>query len=168
MKIYVKHLSVGQHVIDASGQPEEYGLDDTPNFTDTVFVSLLLDRRPDALYVMHQIKAHGHFACDRCLEKFEKMIEADYRVIYTSDQSLLEYDDELRYLAPDQQEIDIGDDVRDSILLAVPIKLLCSETCEGLCPHCGRNRNIEMCSCTATTIDPRWEKLKNLVDSNKN
>ena len=38
-------------------------------------------------------------------------------------------------------EIDVGDEVRDEILLALPINPLCKESCRGLCPVCGGNRN---------------------------
>jgi uncharacterized protein len=46
-------------------------------------------------------------------------------------------------------EIDISDEVRDEISLAAPINPLCAETCRGLCPVCGGNRNQVACTCEA-------------------
>jgi uncharacterized protein len=62
--------------------------------------------------------------------------------------------------------LDLTEDVRQTILLSVPLKLLCSETCAGLCPRCGANLNTEVCTCSETLIDPRWEKLRSLQDNN--
>ena len=35
------------------------------------------------------------------------------------------------------------------IVLAMPLKLLCKETCAGLCPKCGANLNETRCGCAA-------------------
>ena len=42
---------------------------------------------------------------------------------------------------------------QDDILLELPIRMLCSEDCKGLCPMCGCNLNKETCSCQ----EPVWE-----------
>ncbi|MDH7600923.1 MAG: DUF177 domain-containing protein [Armatimonadota bacterium] len=42
---------------------------------------------------------------------------------------------------------DLTELIRQSILLALPIKPLCSEECRGLCPHCGANLNDGPCGC---------------------
>jgi len=42
------------------------------------------------------------------------------------------------------------------------VKLLCRSDCKGLCPHCGRNLNVESCDCAASVTDPRWSALGDL------
>jgi len=37
--------------------------------------------------------------------------------------------------------------LRDEILLAIPVQVLCSESCRGLCAVCGGNRNAIPCTC---------------------
>ncbi|HHV61905.1 MAG TPA: DUF177 domain-containing protein [Firmicutes bacterium] len=37
--------------------------------------------------------------------------------------------------------------VEESISLTMPIKVLCSEDCRGLCPKCGHNLNLGPCRC---------------------
>jgi len=49
----------------------------------------------------------------------------------------------------DGDTIDIGPEVRDQILLAMPVSSLCSESCLGLCPVCGGNRNQSPCDCAS-------------------
>jgi uncharacterized protein len=45
-------------------------------------------------------------------------------------------------------ELDISGELREDILIALPSKYLCSETCAGLCTHCGANLNTDKCSCS--------------------
>ena len=39
------------------------------------------------------------------------------------------------------------DAVSDALLLELPYRFLCSENCQGICPVCGKNRNIAPCTC---------------------
>ena len=49
----------------------------------------------------------------------------------------------------DGDEVDLTSEVRDEILLALPVSPLCAEDCLGLCPVCGNNRNQSPCDCEA-------------------
>ena len=44
-------------------------------------------------------------------------------------------------------EIDLGGFVREILTLAVPVQPLCKESCLGLCPRCGADRNAGPCGC---------------------
>jgi uncharacterized protein len=52
--------------------------------------------------------------------------------------------------------------VKEQVLLALPISVLCSENCKGLCAACGCNYNITQCNCEQKLVDPRLAKLKEL------
>jgi uncharacterized protein len=43
--------------------------------------------------------------------------------------------------------IDVGPEIRDELLLALPMGPLCREDCAGICPTCGANRNLTPCDC---------------------
>lgn len=66
-------------------------------------------------------------------------------------------------------EIELDEIITNSFLMNVSGKYLCSDDCKGLCPHCGINLNEASCSCQDDIIDPRWEKLaeimKNMSDT---
>ena len=51
------------------------------------------------------------------------------------------------YLATDVAELDITEDVRNEMLIELPINLLCRDDCRGLCPKCGVNLNEVACGC---------------------
>jgi uncharacterized protein len=55
--------------------------------------------------------------------------------------------------------LELNDVLREVVLLAVPMQLVCEETCKGICPDCGQNRNQIACDCHAKAVDDRWSKL---------
>ena len=44
-------------------------------------------------------------------------------------------------------EVDLTDDVREELLLAIPSCFYCSPDCKGICPMCGTNLNHASCAC---------------------
>jgi len=54
--------------------------------------------------------------------------------------------------------------VRESLILAVPMKPLCEDDCQGLCQRCGTNLNRASCECPTEPVDPRWNDLKILSE----
>ena len=71
--------------------------------------------------------------CGRCLEAVECEVVND---------------DVCLFLTPgDAAELDITEDVRNEMLIELPINLLCRDDCRGLCPKCGVNLNEVACGC---------------------
>lgn len=58
--------------------------------------------------------------------------------------------------------IDLTSVVGRSILVNLPMKVVCDEDCKGLCPICGKDLNEGDCECDTTYIDPRFESLRSL------
>jgi uncharacterized protein len=86
--------------------------------------------------------------CARCLEAAKVGLNVPLAVTFVSSEANKTGDDEdpdvIAFLG---NEIDVGDEIRDEILLAIPINPLCQEACLGLCLVCGSNRNLVACSC---------------------
>lgn len=65
--------------------------------------------------------------------------------------------------------VELMEAVVNGFLLNVSGKFLCDEDCRGLCPHCGADLNVTDCDCDKDIIDPRLEKLaeimKNMSDT---
>jgi len=72
--------------------------------------------------------------CGRCLEETEHKISTGKLDLF------FEIDE-------GAEECDITEDIREEMLLALPMNLVCDENCQGLCHQCGANRNREECSC---------------------
>ena len=64
-------------------------------------------------------------------------------------------------------EVDLTDNVREELLLAVPSCFYCSPDCKGICPMCGANLNHASCSCDTQMAEPEpdesapspWDQL---------
>jgi uncharacterized protein len=59
--------------------------------------------------------------------------------------------------------LDLGEMLREQFYLALPMRPLCRPDCQGLCPQCGADRNVEACQCQTEWVDPRLSVLKALV-----
>lgn len=63
----------------------------------------------------------------------------------------------------DGKTIDLDPIVREQVLLALPVTVLCREDCKGLCPSCGQDLNEKDCGHSAKKeIDVRLAKLKDI------
>ena len=64
-------------------------------------------------------------------------------------------------------EVDLTDDVREELLLAIPSCFYCSPDCKGVCPSCGVNLNHGSCACASRPAEPEpdsaapspWDQL---------
>ena len=59
--------------------------------------------------------------------------------------------------------LDLAEMLREQFYLALPMQPLCRPDCQGLCPSCGIDRNVETCQCKTEWVDPRLSVLKTLV-----
>lgn len=129
----------------------------------------------DRLLVRATLSGEAQLPCSRCLTTFSLPLETSFEEEFIEGQPGKddeadedESDRTVTYYTGD--EIDLSEPIRDHILLELPMKALCREDCEGLCPTCGTNLNEGSCSCVETTsVDPRLAALEKLLrkpDSN--
>jgi DUF177 domain-containing protein len=62
----------------------------------------------------------------------------------------------------DGRTIDLDPILKEQVLLALPMNVLCREDCKGLCPTCGKDLNEAQCACEPRPKDPRLAALKNI------
>jgi uncharacterized protein len=107
-------------------------------------------------------------ACARCLEPVVEQVERSFDLLYRplgvdagqKELSVTTTEAEVSYYQG--EGLLLEDAVREQVLLALPLKVICREDCRGLCPHCGKNLNTERCSCAEPVEDPRWSALKEI------
>ncbi len=107
--------------------------------------------------------------CSRCLTIFNFPIKVEFEIEYRKgvekfsgkERSLKDEDFRVSYF--EGETIDIEDDVKQFIILSIPMKPLCRDDCKGLCPICGKNLNEGKCNCSQDLYDPRWNALKELM-----
>jgi len=103
------------------------------------------------------VRLHG--PCYRCLG--DAVLEEDL--------SLREYhatspdgSDELTTPYVKEGRLDLSSWARDSLVLALPDKILCRPDCAGLCPVCGADLNANPHDHREEEPDPRWAALAEL------
>lgn len=124
--------------------------------------------------VVEDIRLVGKFAtqvevrCARCLEPVGESVAEEFDLLYrplgvdaTSDEAAISRaDTEIGYYQGDGLLLE--DVLKEQILLALPVKQVCSVECRGFCPQCGANLNMESCDCVQTVSDPRWAALEDI------
>ncbi|KAA3660522.1 MAG: DUF177 domain-containing protein [Calditrichaeota bacterium] len=166
MKIQVSHLTDGLHSDHLLDSASAFGFENPDDFAGKIKVDITIDKRRSDFYLKFAVMAKVFLVCDRCLERFESLFEDEARALYTTNEKLVTDDSGSTYLIQEgQRELEVGTEVREIVVLALPIKTVCSENCKGLC-KCGRNLNKEACTCEEPDIDPRWETLKKLKNTN--
>jgi uncharacterized protein len=117
---------------------------------------------------------HGRFngevgaRCGRCLEDYRFAMDNHFDFVLTPDQTkfgrraeeLSRGDLGLSYYSG--EEIDLAPLIAEQVILALPTRPLCRESCRGLCGTCGTNLNNESCSCSAAAGDPRMAIFRTL------
>jgi len=58
--------------------------------------------------------------------------------------------------------LDVDQLVCDELILNLPMKVLCSEDCKGICNRCGTNLNHETCDCDVRSLDPRMAVIQDI------
>ncbi len=138
-------------------------------FAEDVLVKGGAVRVKDGFMVWGDIITTLRLHCSRCLSSFDFPLELEFEIEYrrgveeahSKERSLKEDDFRISYFSG--ENIDIEDDVKQFIILSIPMKPLCKEDCKGLCPICGKNLNEGECKCSREAEDPRWNALKELV-----
>lgn len=113
-------------------------------------VNVKLEKRSNFILLILNISFVLKLICSRCLENFEKKYDLKEEFYLKKGEEILPKEKSLSnedvYTIYYQEEIiDITPLVRDTIILAKPLKPLCRKNCKGLCPICGVNWNYQKC-----------------------
>jgi uncharacterized protein len=113
----------------------------------------------EGILVTGRVEADTALECSRCLEAFCGRVHVQLCEMFVSPGH--EQIDDDAYLVSGT-EVDLEPMLRDAVTLALPLKPLCQEACKGLCPTCGKRRDLGPCECRNDETDPRWAALSAL------
>lgn len=164
----ITNLTVGHYEETRQAVAADLNLQEWSEFQSPVAMILHLDKTPDELIVVVDWKTTISHSCDRCAELLETPLQDSLSIVFTRHpEERAEEDDEVLLISDSTRTVDLADPLRQSLVLALPVKQLCKEDCLGLCVHCGANLNQERCTCPPEPTDPRWDKLSQLFKSEK-
>jgi len=96
-------------------------------FSGPVEVRVRAERAGGEIAILIETAAGCDFTCDICLAPIRRELRGSYRIVYDCSGTAEDGEDEYRTLDRNAVEIDLTEDVRETLLLSVPMKV----TCEG-------------------------------------
>ena len=152
IKFSVSRVEKEPVLLEGSEPPEFWALpaDDQFAAEDEVEYSLLVKAVAGSILVSGTVSGKVKASCGRCLAPVEMAIaNSDIQLYYAKDEIT-------------EEEMDITADIRDELLIELPMNPLCSDECKGLCPVCGTNRNRKSCKC-APQGNLVWSALDGII-----
>jgi uncharacterized protein len=111
-----------------------------------------VERSGERITVRGRVWGAAWLECVRCLKGFERSLDVPLELFADRmgtgsrrDEVELERDDYMMF--HDGRRLDLSEQVREALLLELPIAPHCREDCEGLCPRCGADLNDGPCAC---------------------
>ena len=134
MKVQIADIPEAGLKLDAGIPAREIDLDDSFfKCLTPLSVHGQVVRAQDEVVANVDVSGRFEFDCARCLEPV------------TEEQS--QHMDLYFDVTPQTEFVDIGDEIRQELILTLAGIKLCKKDCRGLCPHCGTNLNQKQCDC---------------------
>ena len=142
-------------------------------FAEPVGVRLSITNVENQYILKGRATTHAQTRCVKCLQEFGLRVEEEigWAVQAVSDPALIADQEEAEdfwFIDRNENHLEIGPRVRETILISLPANPLCRPDCRGLCPHCGADLNQGPCGCGEKETDGRWTPLQHLLNPGKN
>jgi uncharacterized protein len=122
-----------------------------------------------------EIRLRGHLgtaiecSCDRCLGPVKIPVDRDLDLFYrpmkeiAREEEIEISEDESDVGFYTEKGIELADVVSEQVILSIPMKVVCRADCQGLCPACGANRNLDPCNCARLTSETSSSPFSSLL-----
>ncbi len=121
------------------------------------------------VFLQGNIQFAALLACDRCGVAVERLLKEEFEYILTVEEQrnaepveLECSEDDCNTLYLEQPIVDVDVLLREQVLLALPVRTLCTEDCRGLCASCGALLKNESCSCSSGSVNSPFAVLERL------
>jgi uncharacterized protein len=117
------------------------------------------------IVVRGRVEGALRWECRRCLDPVRTEVREDVTLVYAPEDLLSEGETEVRLIPLRANELDLGEAIREELVLRLDPFVVCDPGCRGLCPRCGVNLNHETCDCVREEPDPRWDVLRRALNN---
>jgi uncharacterized protein len=157
----LRRIGEGRSTVSDEVDSDELGLSwPGLHFGREIKLDLEVGRSGCDLDIIVHFRGYRRSECDRCLEPFQAEFDGSLRAIGRRESAQHELAGQDGVIFHDGHEIELTSELRQAILIEIPIQSLCSEGCRGLCSTCGANLNLGACGCVVEHVDPRWAVLR--------
>lgn len=141
IKINIGTIGDGSHQLEIISDAKEIGLE-KELLNDKFKITLDLFKATHQIDLKIKLAGIMTLACDRCLEVYELPFEKNFELVFVQKSQREEVfsDDYIRTYSPFMKTVDITNDIREYILLSIPMRKVPAETAEGVCTWCGKSK----------------------------
>jgi uncharacterized protein len=160
LRIDIAALADGLHARTLRVEPDALGLD--PAMFDEAVVALKLDVAGRRILAAFDVTSVATLECDRTLVEYRQPVHGRHAVLFLPPEQLPAADgrDDVLPLPDEATELDLTEAVRDTLLLALPLRRVAPEAEDAEIPTTfGAPTDAE-----GNPIDDRWEALRRLRD----
>jgi uncharacterized protein len=169
MFLDIKDLAVRKQVIRKSYAPGsiDYQTSEIKQI-EPLEVTATAELIEGQIRITGEIETKVEMVCARCLEAVVDEVHRSFDLFYSplphgtrpEEARLRDDDAEIGFFQG--EGLFLADVLREQVLLALPMKVICRSDCRGLCSNCGANLNHEECRCETHSSDPRLAPLARL------
>lgn len=162
-KINIHNLKDGEHVYKFTATPKDFDFStEEVDLLDGLTIISVLYKAGNQISVKIDLKGKFRFQCDWCTEDYIYDFNTAFNIIYKyisrgSAEEMIE-DDDIKLIQPNTIFIDLKEDIRDFILLSIPMKKV-PEQVDGICTYCKKDINKRFEDKQKKEVNPVWEKL---------
>ncbi|MBF8259035.1 MAG: DUF177 protein [Actinobacteria bacterium] len=146
------------------------GMDPSPLRTCRLLsAGLVLALEGRDLFADGSFVAEGEGSCDRCAEPVKVTLEKEFHAVLVPGErgpagstNVELHEDDLEIGFYDGAGVEVNDIILEQVALALPVKVLCTEGCRGICPECGADLNRNECGCSGRQADRPFDALRNI------
>ena len=140
----------------------------------TANLTARLTKMDRSIEIIGGVFIDSEIECDKCLEPFTYDEQVSFRMLLEpmpkgknkkdlfNEEEGEDMNEFIDFSYYDGDEIDVGDLIRQHIVMSQPMRHICSEECKGLCQNCGTNLNEGDCDCKDLNENSPFAVLKNL------
>ena len=169
LELDLQSLPPGRSALETEVGPADLEVaEEQYQFTKPIRVLLDIDKGDEDIMLRGTIVAPADVQCSRCLEPYEDDVNVPFSLVVhrlSAESPMLRdgVDEEgILFIPRSAASVELRDEVRSALILALPINPVCRADCRGLCPICGRDLNEGACGCESTGTDSRWAALEAL------
>ncbi len=164
MQIYIQNIRPGFSQFSSEEKLDFLDASLADIYSDPAGIIVDVERERRRMRVKISLETKARRTCDDCLTEFQETFTLKAtRIFVIGGDDELAGDTDVITLPADARELDLIPVIREMILLNHPMKVICKPDCNGLCPGCGVNLNVDTCQCKEDGGDPRWDELKKLL-----
>ena len=175
MLIRVEDIKEEGLVLDWEEPSENFPALDELNMAGECVLPATLRVHLRALKVREMVEVEGtveteaRIPCSRCLKEFTEPLSTRFALTFTGNLPEVgdEEEGEVELSAEEMgltlfhgDEIDMREAIAEQVIMALPLRPLCSEGCKGLCQFCGADLNAGNCGCHPSPFNAKFGALK--------